>query len=161
MTYTNEQATEIIPALDDLAGKAKGITEEINLLQNSLQLYQDEALCKVYVAASKLVGVLKSVNDEIKRSRADWVRDAITGWYRDLHWDMHPAVEIAEEDVVDPEYESVVYKGHDEWEVIMATSTHGRELIVLRGCNGIDWTGVYSAERIDLPIPKLEFDEVE
>lgn len=148
MTYADGQLREIIPALDEFVEKAKEIARQIDYLQGNLQLRQDDALCKIYLAASRLVGTLTSASDEIKRGRADWVKECLSGWYRDLHWDMGPAVEIPEEDVADPEYESVDYKGHDEWEIIMTTPTHRREKVILRACNGIDWLGVYSAEPI-------------
>jgi hypothetical protein len=106
-------------------------------------------LCKVYIAASQLTGILQSTNNNLKQGRADWVKDAITSWYRNLHYDVRPIVEIREEDITDPVYESVAYKGDDKWEIVMTTLTHGRERIVLHACNGVDWPGVYSAESFE------------
>ena len=146
MALTNEQQKEIIPELDDLAEDARKIAKEIDYLQGRLGLYQNETLGKLYGAASQLAGTIASTNDDLKLLRTDWVKDSITSWYRDLHYDMHPIVEIREEDITDPVYERVAYNGDDRWEIIMSTTSHGRERIVLHACNGVDWPGVYSAE---------------
>ncbi len=144
----DEQRKAIIPELDDCTARANALKEELNALVERYELWKEKnaEIVAVTNQAYKLVSALEQANDTLKRARAPWVQECITSWYRDLHFDMHPLVEIAEEDLPDPVYECITYKGKDEWEIIMQTATHGRERIVIHACNGVDWPGVYSAD---------------
>ena len=143
-----EQQHAIIAELDELAERARAVKRDLNYLIERNHLYKDETFKGTYSAASTLVSSLQNASDALKRGRSAWIQKCLTDWYRFLHWDTRPVVEIAEEDLTDPVYESITYKGNNEWEILMRTLTHGRERIVLYACDGVNWPGVYSAERL-------------
>ena len=139
---------EVIPELDQLTARARELQKELDYLLGRHNLYKDEALVSALSAAGKLVNTLCSASDALKRNGADWIREYITDWYRDLHYDMHPVVEIPEENITDPVYESITYTGENTWEIIMTTPTHGRERLVVHS-DTATWEQVYSADRIE------------
>ena len=141
MTLSDEHIKEIIPELDILAERAREIAQEIDSLQDRLGLHQDETLCKTYNAASQLAGTLQTTSDDLKIQRTDWIKDNLTSWHRFRIDDLDEITDA-------PVYESVAYRGHDRWVIIMRTPTHGRERIVLHACDGVNWPGVYSADQL-------------
>ena len=139
---------EVIPELDQLTTRASELKKELDYLLGRHNLYKDEGLASALNAAGKLESTLHKASDALKRNGADWIREYITGWYRDMHYDMHPVVEMPEEDITDPVYESITYKGDNTWEIIMTTPTHGRERVVVHS-DTATWEEVYSADRIE------------
>lgn len=144
---------EIIPDLDDFAARADELKQELKSLIEHHQLYQDKrplatACMQVVNEAYKFVRNLREASDTLKRAGAEHIQAYVTGWYRDLHFDMDdPLVEISEEEVIDPDFESITYEGDDKWTVIMTTKTHGRERIVVQS-DSASWYQVYSADRL-------------
>ena len=139
---------EVIPELDRLTARASELKEELDYLLGRHNLYKDEGLASALSAAGKLETALHSASNTLKRNGADWIRDYITGWYRDMHYDMHPVVELPEEEITDPVYESITYQGENTWEIIMITRTHGKERVLVHSDTST-WEQVYSAERIE------------
>ena len=139
---------EVIPELDQLTARASELKKELDYLLDRHNLNKDEGLASAFNAAGKLESTLRSASDVFKRNGADWIQDYITSWYRNLHYDMHPVVEIPEEDITDPVYESITYQGENTWEIIMTTLTHGRERVIVHS-DTATWDEVYSAERIE------------
>lgn len=143
----DDPRNELIPKLDEFTQRAEELKKEIDYLTNRAQLYKDEKLAKAWGDASRLVASLQDVSDTLKRANTDRIRTYVTEWYRFLHFDMHPVTEMAEEDITDPEFESITYNGNDTYEVVMRTLTHGRERIVIHS-DGASWEEVYSADKL-------------
>jgi hypothetical protein len=139
---------EVIPELDQLRARASELQKELDYLLGRHNLYKDEELASALSTAGKLVSTLRGASDALKGNGADWIREYITGWYRDMHYDIHPVVEMPEEDITDPVYKSITYKGENTWEIIMITPTHGRERVVVHS-DTATWEEVYSADRIE------------
>jgi hypothetical protein len=144
---------EIVSALSASLARADKLKQELDTLVEQHQLYQDKSglatVCvQVVNEAYKFVRHLREANDALKRAGAEHIKSYVTGWYRDLHFDMDPLVEIAEEDITDPDFESITYDGDDQWTVIMTTKTHGRERIVVYS-DTASWDEIYAADRIN------------
>jgi hypothetical protein len=148
-----KQREELIPELEALTIKANELKLEFDNLVEHYQIHQDKSPegQKIYTACNAtytLYSWLVAASDGLKKLGSGYIRDTVTGWYRLLHYDMSdPLVEIAEEDIEDPEYESITYQGNDRWEVIMQTVTHGRERVIVDS-DGATWQQVYSADKI-------------
>jgi len=130
---------EVIPELDQLTAKASELKKELDYLLGRHNLYRDEGLASAFSAAGKLVNALRSASDTLKREGAKSIQDYITDWYH-LRTD-------DEVGIPDPVYESVTYTGDDTWEIVMNTTTHGKERVIVHS-NTATWDQVYSADSI-------------
>ncbi len=134
-----EQRKELIPEVDQLASKAKELRTELGYLLDRHRLYKDESLVLASNNAYKLVASLQAASDALKRANAHRLQAYLTDWYH---------FRLDEDDgIPDPVFESITYKGNDEWEIIMTTTTHGRERVVVHS-NAATWEQVYSTDRL-------------
>jgi len=144
-----DQRKELIPELDSFLRQADALKRSLDSSIEEHRLFADTSaegaeVMKAVNTAHKLVSSLRHASDTLKEANSDEIKTYVTGWYHLLHFDMHPVVEIAEKDVVDPDYEMVSYQGDDTWEIIMTTPTHGCERVVVHS-DTATWDRVYSA----------------
>lgn len=147
---TEDQRIALIPELEHLRFKAVALHEALDeLIRTS---HEDTPVFREIDTAWRAIHqcrtALRDASDDLKREGAGWIQASVTSWYRELHYDIRPRVEIAEEGITDPVFESVKYKGGDTWEVVMVTQTHGRERIIVNS-DGATWQQVYSAEPLE------------
>ncbi len=148
-----EQRKECVDVLGTLMDDVSDLKDRLGYLIDGHQLHQDRTPQATNILQSanelhKLADMLRNASDELKQLGGHTVQEYVTEWYRSLHWDMDPMIfEIAEEDLEDPEYESIAYQGDDKWQVIMTTKTHGRERVVVQS-DGATWWQCYSADFI-------------
>lgn len=147
----DEQRKLVLPELDSLTTDARELVRKLEKLiaEHNLHLAGNEpAILASAYSANELWQDLKNASEAIRLQCVSDVQHYVTSWYRALHWDMSdPLVQIAEEDLTDPIFESCTYDGDDHWSVIMKTLTHGRERVIVLS-DGVDFTGVYSSEKI-------------
>jgi hypothetical protein len=144
-SISEEDRKEVIPELNRLVARLKEIEREMYYLRQRCLIREvSHSYELVYAAAASL----RDASDAIKQFGTDYIRATVNGWYRILHFDMDPLVEIQEKDIEPPAIESITYKGEDTWEVLMTTTTHGRERVVIHS-DGASWQQVYSAEAVE------------
>ena len=142
-----EQRRAILPELDRLTREAEKIRKELDDVVKQQMLYNDANLTTADIALLNALRALRHAAETIRKDCAP-VQDYVTSWYKALHFDMSdPLVEVAEEDLTDPVYESCTYDGNEQWTVIMQTVTHGREKVIVQS-DGVSYFQVYSAEKI-------------
>lgn len=136
----NAQARDLIPELDEYATRARQFSTE---LEDTFSKYQQsnanirEALSKAYM----LPQILCSASEDLKRTQAHYVTGYVTDWY---HW----RLEDDDMEITDPTIEHINYKGNDVWEVVINTTTHGREKLVVHS-NAATWEQLYSIAKLD------------
>lgn len=154
-----EKRIATITTLDELLERAEALQQSYWYLSESLySIYKESPETTMVYGlssfASALVAETRAAAAAIKSNAEgeQYVKDSVTGWYRALHFDMSdPLVEIPEDEIEDPVYESIKFIGAGDkpnrWEVIMLTATHGRERITVDS-DGASWQQVYNAEKI-------------
>lgn len=138
----DQQRKVVIPELDTFVSQAKNIEKELDYLVSRHRLYQDPALLKASSSASNLVGTLKEISSELKRANVDFVRSCVIDWHR-----FRVEGDIPDDEIVDPDIESICYEGNDTWRIIMTTPTHGKERVIVNS-DAATWEQVYSADRM-------------
>lgn len=147
----NEQTRkDCITSLDTILHKAEQTMQSLDSLVDRHTIYQDKSqqAQRIYAAcnvAHILAREIREASESLKEQGADYIRSTVIGWYRSLHWDITPITRIEEEEVKDPEIESIKYLETDKWGVIMTTPTHGRERVIIIS-DGATWQEVYSAD---------------
>jgi hypothetical protein len=144
----DKQRKELIPSLDEFFAKADDLRKEIQYLLDSNGLYKDPILIPVSNASFDLARTVQEASDKLKGAGTQWVKSYVIAWYRAIHYDIDPTFVIAEEDIKDPEILSVKYKGHNRWEVLMSSLTHGKELVLIDSDTS-SWEQIYHVIPMD------------
>lgn len=139
----DEQRRAILPELDRLTRETEKIKNELDYSLSEHKI-NEPAMKLLAETAHTMYRRLYSAAETLRRESVATVQDYVTGWYHALH------VEVHEDYLPDPVYESCTYDGSgfvdDQWTVIMTTVTHGREKVIVQS-DGVSYFQVYSAEK--------------
>ena len=120
-----ETRKAMIEELSSILDKAEALNKEFSYPIERYHLYGDATILPASQAAYHLVSALTTARDTLIRNGWEWVRDYVTDWYQDR-------IELDEHTDEIPVYESITYTGKDEWTIIINTSTHLREKVVVQ-----------------------------
>jgi hypothetical protein len=132
-----QQRRELIPEFDRLAAQADQLRKELDSLIERYQLYRDVSTIALYNESARLTRSLQGAGDTLKRAGTHRIRACLTDWYHCRTDD--------EEGIPDPVFESITYDGNDTWTVMMRTTTHGRERVIMHS-DTATWDDIYSVK---------------
>lgn len=135
-----EQRRAAIPALDELTDKAADLRKEFDALVEGQHLATQKRITLASNTSYRLVNELQLASDALKQSGAHRVGSCVMRW-------SHLRQEDTEYQLPDPVFESIHYDGENVWTVLMTTTTHGRERLVVHS-DTATWDEVYSATRV-------------
>jgi hypothetical protein len=133
---------ELIPELDQIMRQADELRKDLGYLVDKDGVRDNATLYASLTNAYALVRSLREVGDMLKRAGEGRIRAQVVDWYR-----FRVEIDVPEGQIVDPDIESVIYKGEDRWEIIITTPTHGREKVTIDS-DTASWDQVYDAHRI-------------
>ena len=135
-----EQRRAAIPQLDELTSKAAGLRKEMDALMDQHHLANEGFMRRASNASYNLVNTLQQASDALKQSGAHRVEAYVMRW-------SHLRQEDTQYQMPDPVFESITYNGENVWTVLMTTTTHGKERLVVHS-DTATWEDVYSATRV-------------
>ncbi len=135
-----DQRRAAIPALDELTSKAADVRKEFDALIKSQSLANQKRVTFASNSSYRLVNELQHASDALKRSSVAHIQSYVTQWSHDRQWE-------TDEEQPDPVFESIHYDGENVWTVVMTTTTHGKERLVVHS-DTATWDEVYSATRV-------------
>ncbi len=136
----NETRKALIPELDSIIRQAEEVNKEFGYVIERHRLYGDPTILPASQAAYAFIRETRKASDALKQSPQGiaYIQGVMTVWY-------HFHVELDVEKPANPDFESVTYKGNNEWEIIMTTPTDGREKAVVHS-DAASWDQVYSVD---------------
>ena len=134
-----EQRRAAIPVLDELMDKAADLRNTLNAVIEDQSLANESHIISASNRSYQLVNELQCASDALKRSGAARIQSYLTQW-------SHMRQEEDPEQP-DPVFESITYDGENVWTVLMTTTTHGRERLVVHA-DTATWEEVSSATRV-------------
>ncbi len=134
------QRTTAIPTLDELTSKAADLRKEFDSLIDRQHLATAEGSTLASNTSHQLVNTLQRASDALKWSGVARVQSYVTRW-------SHFRQEDEDYTRPDPVFESITYNDENVWTVVMTTTTHGKERLVVHS-DTATWNDVSSATRV-------------
>jgi hypothetical protein len=135
-----EQRRAAIPALDELTDQAHSLDKELNAVIQNQSLTQQDYTTPILNTSYRLVSELRQASDALKRLGTARIQSFVTRW-------SHLRQDDEDNALPDPAFDSIHYDGENVWTVVMTTSTHGKERLVVHS-DAATWNDVYSATRV-------------